>query len=309
MKVILSIDGGGIRGILPATLLAELEIVLRKDIASMFDLIVGTSTGSLIAALLTKESANFEPEYTGETVLRIYENDAKNIFTKEKSLLSMFGLLDNKYSSKGIKSIADKYLGSAKLGESLTPVMITAYDIENREAVIFKSWKDDHKEIPVSDCVMASTAAPTYFEPVMARSGDKETYLIDGGVFANNPSLVALAEARDLWPHEKDFAIVSLGTGYITESIKGKDAAKWGVAEWARPILSILFDGQTHTADYIASKLCADYYRADGTLDFAKESMDDASQENIFDLCSDGVSYSMMHIDCIIDLLKRAGKV
>lgn len=282
MKRILCIDGGGIRGIIPARILSEIEKETGKDVSSMFDLVVGTSTGAIAAALLTADNGVGEPLFTAGSVTAIYRHRGSDIFKRNfvDKLKSGFGLLDQKYPTKPLEDLLKQCLGNSTLGRRLTKTMVTAYDIENREAILLKSWRDEHKDLRMVDCVLASSAAPTYFEPKKLTIGETTSYFVDGGVFANNPVLCAIAEAKVLWPKEKQFSVLSIGTGWLERPIKGESAKDWGGAEWIRPLLDILFDGQTHTADYIADTLVTNYLRVDGSMYHTIDSALDAADKN-----------------------------
>jgi patatin-like phospholipase/acyl hydrolase len=123
----------------------------------------------------------------------------------------------------------------------------------------------------------ATAAAPTYFEPVAV--GDAA--LIDGGVFAGNPAMCAYAEAVRLWPAEP-ITVVSLGTGSQTRPIPLAQARGWGVLEWARPIIDVVFDGSSDAVDYQLEHVLGErYVRLQTRLDIANDDMDDASPVNI----------------------------
>lgn len=285
MKKILSLDGGGIRGILAASVLEDIEYATGCDVASQFDLIVGTSTGSMLACGATVDIGNNgEPDYTSANLFDMYGDLGESIFhrTKTRKLQSMFGISDEKYSNAGLVSVLNKLFGSYKLSDALTNVMVTSYDTNSREAVLFKSWDNRYKDIRMVDCVLASTAAPTYFEPHRYKFAEKEMCLIDGGVYANNPVLCAIAEARNLWPDE-EIKVLSIGTGYVQQPITYNQAKDFGVFGWARPLLDIVFDGQTHTASYVSEKLSDTFMRIDFDLALhnCSEAMDDVSPDNI----------------------------
>lgn len=312
MKRILCIDGGGIRGIIPARILAEIEKETGKDISSMFDLIVGTSTGAIAASLLCADNGVGEPKYTAGSVTALYRNKGTDIFKHSftDKLKSGFGLLDQKYSSKPITSVLEQFLGNTTLKQTLTKTMVTTYDIENREAVLLKSWRDEHKDLRLVDCVLASAAAPTYFEPAKLTINKEESYFIDGGVFANNPVLCAIAEAKLLFPKEKNFSVLSLGTGWLENPINGESAKDWGAAEWLNPLLGVLFDGQTHTADYIAGKLVNNYLRVDGSMYLSIDPrLDAADPRNITQLEMFARDLYQERKDEILNFLTKQGEL
>src|SRR4051794_3255334 len=184
MKV-LAIDGGGIRGLIPALVLAEIEHRTGRAIATMVDLIAGTSTGAIIGCALARPNA-----MPAARIADAYERDGPRIFDRSlvKVVTSVGGLADERYDAKGLVESLRHHLGDTRLADASTGVVVTAYDLEARRALLFRSGGDD---VSMLEAAHASSAAPTYFEPV--RLGDRT--LVDGGVFAINPAALAYAEA------------------------------------------------------------------------------------------------------------------
>jgi uncharacterized protein len=168
---ILSIDGGGIRGIIPALVLAEIEERTGRRVAELFDLIAGTSTGGILAAALTRPADDGEgrpggPRYAARDLIGLYEAEGPEIFDRTllKRIHSVDGLLDERYDSKGLDSALDAYLGRVKLSEAVTDVLITAYEIEHRFAFFFRSSRartDPSYDFTLADATRATAAAPT----------------------------------------------------------------------------------------------------------------------------------------------------
>lgn len=287
MKKILSIDGGGIRGIIPALVLAQIEENTGKSTAETFDLIAGTSTGGILALGLSKDDGGGKAQYSARDLVKIYEDRGKDIFSRSfwKGLSSVSGLADELYSADGIERVLDEYFAEEPLGASLTKTLISSYDIEGRKPFFFKSWRDEYLSIPMKIAARATSAAPTYFEPVKVTVGAETKVLVDGGVFINSPSVSAYAEARTIFPGETDFFVLSLGTGELTRSIPYADAKDWGKAGWLLPILSCMFDGVADAADYQMKALLADnYVRMQVELRYASDDMDNVSNGNIRNL-------------------------
>ena len=291
---VMSIDGGGIRGIIPAMVLAEIEKRTGKRISELFHLIAGTSTGGILALGLAKAGADGKPEYTAEKGIELYEKRGERIFWRPfwRRIPLVSGLLEEKYPSHGIEEVLGQYFGEARLKDALTDVLVTSYDIERSKPYFFKSTKA--KEEAVRDCPMrwaarATSAAPTYFEPAKLQIEGSSDYraLIDGGVFANNPAMCALVEARSTHPDADSFLLVSLGTGELTRRLPYDEAKGWGLAGWAQPVLSVVFDGVSDAVDYQLGKLLPAtdgnrrYYRLQVKLDESNDAMDDASAGNI----------------------------
>ena len=175
---VLSIDGGGIKGIIPATVLAYIEERTGRPIASLFDLIAGTSTGGIIALGLTKPGADGAPAYTARDGVELYVRDGPKIFSRPwYRRLPLFQLFEERYPSGPIDEVFDRRFGNARLSESLTEVIITAYEIERRTPFFFKSRHavDPSKrgyDFLMKDAARATAAAPTYFEPAKVKATD-----------------------------------------------------------------------------------------------------------------------------------------
>lgn len=195
-------------------------------------------------------------------------------------------------------------------------MLITAYDIHQREAVFMTNCDMENAKFRFWEAARGSSAAPTYFEPALVENlakpaGDEQRNipLIDGGVFANDPVLAAYVEARKLWQAASDsFVVLSLGTGRQNRKIPYQQAKDWGAFGWINPqngtpLISVLMQGQASTAAYQANKLLNPkgaklnaegstdmsfakpetlaYFRIDGKLQGANDDLDDASATNI----------------------------
>jgi patatin-like phospholipase/acyl hydrolase len=296
MRKVLSIDGGGIRGIIPAMVLAEIERRTGRLTSEVFDLVAGTSTGGILALGLTKPGQGGKAEYSAESLIELYETEGGRIFDRTvwHRLHSVGGLAEEKYSSKGIEEVAHRYFEDVRLAEALTEVLVTAYEIERRGPWFFKRRhaRDQRREgdnFLMREVARATSAAPTYFEPLPLEWGPHgRRAFIDGGVHSNNPAMCAYVEARKIYPEENDFLVVSLGTGEPTREMPYKEVKGWGLALWARPILNVVFDGVSDTIDYQLREILSteegeapSYYRFQTALDIGKDDMDDASATNI----------------------------
>lgn len=283
MKFVLSIDGGGIRGVIPAIVLAELEKRLNKPVATMFDLICGTSTGGILALGLVKDNGAGEPQYTANDLAKIYQDKGRDIFQRSfwQGMSSVGSLMDEKYSAKGLESVLKDYFENEPLGAALKNVMVTTYDIQNREPMFLKSWHPKHKSLEMRLAGRATSAAPTYFEPALTPVAGSVKALIDGGVFINNPAVSAYVEALRLFPGEEVF-VLSLGTGELVRPIAFNEAKDWGKAGWMLPVLDCMFDGVSDAANYQLNLLLdSNYMRLQTDLSLASDDMDNASAGNI----------------------------
>lgn len=292
---VLSIDGGGIRGIIPAVVLAEIEKRAGQPSAQLFDLIAGTSTGGILAVGLAIPKNAFTPPYAASQLVDMYAEQGKRIFSR--SLLHRLAACGNlrreKYTGAGIEQVLFEYFGDSRLRDATTELLITSYEVERSFPFFFRSAiareRSDY-DFPARDVARATSAAPTYFPPMKLTAGAMEGHytLIDGGVFANNPAACALVEAHTTHPDADDFLVVSLGTGELNISLPYQQTKDWGVVRWAVPVLDVVFDGVSRTVDYQLRQLLPDgagherrYYRFQTTLDGQDHHMDNASAGSI----------------------------
>ncbi len=202
---ILSIDGGGLRGIYAAHILHRIEEEFSVSWKDDFSLIAGTSTGAIIAAGLACG-------LSAKNICDFYKDHGKHIFTKRP--LFRLGLTASRYKKSYLKKILFDVFDDRKLGDIDTPLLIPATDIGNGCVHVLKSKYDGSfcrdPNVFVADAVLASCSAPTYFDPHII-----DTYMLaDGGLWANNPSLVAAIEAKKrLGATLDEIQIFSLGTG------------------------------------------------------------------------------------------------
>ena len=314
---ILSIDGGGIKGILPGVVLDCLEIKLQqksgnKDLrlSDIFDFFAGTSTGGILSIALLIPDENGRPKFTAMDALNIYLDRGDEIFDVNlgRRLRSLGGTTDEKYSAKELeKALADKF-GDLWFSELLKPCIISAYDIQHGTPFFFKQHRASKNifNFKVRDIARATSAAPTYFEPARIRNELGSPYpLIDGGVFVNNPALAAYSEVRTMSfgdiinPGVEQMMIVSLGCGMRPKTYEYEKAKDWGAIGWVKPIIEIMMSGNAQTVDYhlqrmyetIQERADRDYYRLNPEIKTADPAMDNASPENMQRLKEDALNY------------------
>lgn len=331
---ILSIDGGGIRGILPGQILVELEHLLQTKtqdptarIADYFDLFAGTSTGGILACLYLcpEDPQSKRPRFTAKQAVDIYLQRGDDIFDVSiwKSLQSGGGILDEKYEAKELERALRDFLSNVRLSQLLKPCLVTSYNIEQRYPHFFTQHdarKRPSYDFYVRDVARATSAAPTFFEVSRVRSMTGTSYaLIDGGLFANNPALCAYAEARTLrfrdrgsHPTLKDMVILSLGTGEIKRPYPYEKAKGWGLVEWVRPVIDILMTANSDTVNYELQQMfdavgsSKQYLRIVPTLGSATPDMDNASPKNLAALADAGRRSASEHrseLEALADLL------
>lgn len=302
MKTVLSIPGGGIRGLIPALVLAEIEKRCGRPIAHCFDLIAGTSTGGILAMGLALTDERGQPKYTASELVKIYETRGKEIFPRSawNHIRSGGGMIDQTYSHAGLEAVLEEYFHEAPLSKAGTSVLITSYDITGRQPFFFKSWCSEHGAVLMKKAGRATSAAPTYFEPLETSVAGTARTLIDGGVFINSPSVSAYAEARKLFPEEDRIVVVSLGTGELIRPIDADEAKGWGKVGWLAPLLSCMFDGAADAVDYqMKIFIGKDYIPLQIRLEKASDDMDNVTDENIENLKKEAMSLIRSHHDKI----------
>ena len=283
---VLSIDGGGIRGIIPTLVLAELERRTEQPTAQGFDLIVGTSTGGILALGLTRPAVDGggKAAHTARDLTQLYEREGTTIFSPRfKALRSLWGLFRPKYSPRGLETVLKKYFDDTRLNEALTPVEIPAYEIEERRHFFFRSAVHTFR---MRDVARAATAAPAYFAPVTLPieprfNAKGYVALIDGGVFANNPAPYALASAALVRPGSQDVLMVSLGSGAVPRAMPYDEAWSWGLLGWAAPLISMIFSDHGVEEAFHHVLPPGRYVRFQTGPGGFRRDLDDASPENV----------------------------
>jgi uncharacterized protein len=307
---ILSIDGGGIRGIITAQILAFIEEKLENHnknthLSDYFDMIAGTSSGGIIAAMLTTPDHTGRPKFKAKDIVEFFTKEGGHIFDISlwKKLSSMGGLTDEKYSAVYLDKTLDHYFGSTMLSQSTTSLLITAYDIRNRAARFFATTdtRMEGRNFLIKDICRAAMATPSYFEPAKIKSANDTPYaFIDGGLFANNPGLTAYAEARTLDfakftginekpanPSANEMFFVSIGNGISHNPYFYEQAKDWGSLQWIKPIIDMVMSANIETVDFTLKQLfrtCInpeDYVRICPILSGVNPAIDDASEKNI----------------------------
>ncbi|MDX2245764.1 MAG: patatin-like phospholipase family protein [Bacteroidia bacterium] len=344
---ILSLDGGGIRGIIPCKVLEYIEARLydetRQDgpgIAELFDLIAGTSTGGLLACGLNIKNENGRPKYRAAELMDLYRGEIAGKIFSTSWLGSVSNIFRSKFPAENIEEVLKSYFGKSRLSDTISDLLITSYNTDAKRPFYFKS--SDYRKNPevenflLWEIARATSAAPTFFPPKKIEYGGilpilnkdfnlvqrkiNHLSLVDGGVFANNPSLLAYIEARETlrergWKlashsdaerpvtersrgmfaevegvnEELPILMLSIGTGQTGQPYMYDDVKDWGLVEWVKPLIDILMQGVSETVDYQMNHLLppyADkkktprYIRLDITLDPGHDEMDNPEDEN-----------------------------
>lgn len=308
---VLSIDGGGIRGIIPARILSALEEASGRPTADLFDIIVGTSIGGIAAMALALPGEDGQPA-PAEDIGAFYERHGKIIFPQSalsfprsredlRELIARVGMQaamfgsnpdvgNARYSAAPLEQALEEQFGDARLSDAIRDVIVTSYDVNRGGPKLFRSREarsepsEDHL---MRDVARATSAAPTVFPPFRLVSPDGSDHiLIDGGVFANNPSMIGYAEAMELagWRgiRVRTIRLVSLGTGIPKAGMTTYE--EFTGHSWLR-LAEDMFEaanrGQSCLHDELLKNLLGDHYhRFEPTLP-TEIAMDDASEASM----------------------------
>lgn len=298
----------------------------------MFDFMAGTSTGGILTLSYLTPNEDNRPKLKAKEAVGLYLDRGDEIFDVSfwQKVKSGGGITDEKYDASELEEALEDTFQDTKLSELLKPCIISSYDIRNGKPHFFKQHRSSNEifNFKVKDVARATSAAPTYFETARIKNDIGTPFpLIDGGVFVNNPALVAYSEVRtmefpdlDHLPTAKDMMIVSIGTGSVSKKYEYKKAKDWGAIGWIKPIIEIMMAGNSQTVHYHLTQIYdtldpddkADYHRLEPKILTADSEMDNASVENLTKLKEDGLSYVSNRVvdeelDDIVEKLLRYG--
>ena len=295
---ILSLDGGGLRGIIPVLVLKEIERRTGKRIIDLFDMLAGTSTGGLITCGITVSDNGKDPKYTLSDIEKVYTEHGKDIFPKKnffnRVISSVTSLKNPKYSANGLQTVLTDLLGQKRMSDCAKPIFVTSYDLFNNEALLFKyrhAIRYPENNALLVDICRATSAAPTYLPAYDFVYQNKKRICVDGGLYMNNPAMGALIEvvkyhqeAPYNLPELKlnDISILSLGTGHYSSEIARKKVEGWGLLDWATNITDVMMQAINQTTTYQAEELTtkAHFLRINPNIENSKFSdMADSSEE------------------------------
>jgi Ca2+-binding EF-hand superfamily protein len=300
-KLLLCCDGGGVRGLISATFLNCLEKELGCKLCDIFDLVAGTSTGSVIAGGIAGMG------FSTHNVRKFYELDTLNRVMPKSITDRMLGVVQGEsiYKLDGKVDVLEEYFGDKKVGDCLTDICIPVYNITKR--TIETITKRKHKDVFLKDAVNASSCAPVYYPPW--KIGDD--WYIDGGVVANDPTMCALGEAISLWGEDTPIRILSIGTGLLYKKIDGEKAyqKKWGAIQWFNDgdFVNILLDSSA--ANLQAQDILGENYcRINDSLEpyHITEEIDDDSNTNFSNLIYMGEKLWELHKERVLEFFLGA---
>jgi patatin-like phospholipase/acyl hydrolase len=289
---ILSIDGGGVKGIVSARILQEIEKRTKKHTTQLFSAAIGTSTGGLLVLGLALPNADGSPKNSAKDMVSVYKNYSKKIFKKTflKNILSGYGLWGAKYDRENLDAILKAIFQDAKISETLIPVYAPIYLINenNIQAINTISAKENKKnDFYLRDVAGATTSAPTYFAPKkLDNILDNVHYLAaDGGLYVNDPEITSILIDIDISPKldVENMLIISIGTAQVDSKSK-EIVSNNGILGWlkGKNLISNMIDAETNLESKISKALFKNHrYRMEVILNGDLSEMDNANDENL----------------------------
>ena len=291
-KLVLSLDGGGVRGLATVIFLKELEKASGKKIVDLFDFFIGTSVGGLNAMHLAVneiEVSELESFWSQDNLAMSMQSSfwTKNFFLKTKPI----------YNNKSKTELLEKYFGNKLISESKKPIAVLAYDVENRKPRVLTSYTD--QAIKATSAINATSAAPLYYPTVKIEDG---SWLIDGSVVSNNPCLIGYNEARKYFKTD-NIKVFSVGTGRHLNNLDGEDSSKWGPFGWlTNDILGILLE--SHADHEILNDLIGkNYLRINSIAENINWNLDDYTEDSLRNIRNMGLDWWNLNNKKVIDFL------
>lgn len=255
---------GGIRGLLSARLLEYIMNEVGQSIQDTFHLFAGNSTGALIGLTQVRPDP-----HSVAALPNLYRDFGPKIFYRSRGwrLRTANGISGPKYPADGLQACTREVAGECWLTDCSMDFLAPAYDLGAGKPYWFRSWADDPADdFALAEVGQASAAAPTFFPAAEIKARDGSTrYFADGGLFANNPSLQAIEEARRLYPKAEEILLVSIGTGELDSNLPAEKVPGWGLLNWLSPLIGILQSvNEAHMLEHVKEVMQGHpYYRFD----------------------------------------------
>jgi patatin-like phospholipase/acyl hydrolase len=314
---VLSIDGGGVRGIIPARILQEIEKRTGKYISELFDIVSGTSTGGLLALGIVKANKLGKPEFSAQAMLDLYMQSSKKIFTKPsviRKIKTGFGLWGSKYDRSVYDKILSEVFTNSLLSETICPVFIPIYSLENFKPFISGTYFAANNKVNdfyLSDIAAATSAAPTYFDPRPFRSPNGgHTYQgVDGGIYANNPELIGVTGVYLMHPNFEvgNIILLSLGTGDVIKT--NENNGNNGDIGWLKDkdIIGDMIDAESALAETAITAMLkkSNHFRFQLNIPNKVSAMDNSSSTNLKKLLKIAENFILENSNSIDDLCRK----
>jgi len=310
---ILSIDGGGARAIIPATILEYIEGKLQElaknpkvRLSDFLDFVAGTAAGAITSTMIITPDSTGKAVYSMKNIVsNLYEFG--EVYYQKKDWRTLWGYRGSKYPQEAVSAKHLKFFNHWKMKDLLLPTAIPGYDILNRKPVIFtnKDGSDIHEDLLAKDVVQGSGASPAWINPMEFRDGVNKSIIVNGNVIANNPAMIAYIEAgktpqiidkfKRITP-DNTF-LISLGTGKFQNSgYSLANVKRWNSGKWFNLVTSMSIESSTIIAEYKIRNLynsynADNYIRINPIIRLGNSNIMDTSLENVNHLLQDAKNY------------------
>jgi len=273
--IVLSLDGGGVRGLFQARILQRISQDFDVCLCSIFDMVVGTSIGGVIALTIAQANKRSVSKYINNFFdARLMQRIANKSLLDDLLDVFKFSPL---YDGKGKAEVFDEQFYPCSIGELGLPCIVTAYDVKKCKPKLFCSWRDQDNSIGTSTLADLATSPPVYFPPI--KIGD--TYFMDGGVAVNNPASVANNVGGDFFPLQ-EIKILSIGTGIYKEKWNEENLQNWGGLNWLyHGVLDLLMEAPGQAVNTVLEEKLRERFLRIDSDDIADIRLDDSSDESI----------------------------
>ena len=327
MYRILTLDGGGVKGLISATILKKMQEAMGGvPLTKMFDFVIGTSTGGIIALAIGMPDKDRNPKFEAEDMVNLYLEKADDIFHRNPLEKIKQGIFSSKYNRDNIDEILKEYFGNVELKDTLIPVGVTTYSIKDQAPKTWTTFKAQQLDVKMKctpenarlkDIAGATSAAPTFFDPkIFYDSCGRLREEVDGGIHANNPQVAAIASLK---MQIKEFGlsnmmVISIGTGDVTDK-KPIGSDNGGAIEWLTSgtnLIEMMMDGASDLNSEATEALFDNYFRLQAPITQSMSKMDNASQDNLQNLVRATEKYlahNQGYFDHMISALKNATNV
>ena len=303
---VLSIDGGGIKGLLVLELLALMEQKTGMHTTELFDMVGGTSAGALIATLITiRDPETGKPKFTARELKNSLMAHYPNFFVKKWG--SCYGIMKEKYKVTPARKILEKLAGDALFGDAIIPTFVTAFNVSGaskyHKLSILGSYAHNDKGKTVVDAALSSMSAPVFFKPHQSLDGN---IYLDGGLIANNPSLMAYCQAKEYFQHSSRMVLLSMGAGSFNDHALSRKLYHTGLIDIGPGLPDMFLQGQQSiTQDVLHYMPDVSDFRIDPVLEGKKIELDDTSQKAMDHLSVTALRWWGDNPDKVDEILKR----
>ncbi|MFV9877980.1 MAG: patatin-like phospholipase family protein [Anaplasma ovis] len=301
-RYVLSVDGGGIRGIIAAKVLCEVEKRLGKPAGEIFDLFVGSSVGAIIAVALALKDGQGRVEYTASDLLGFFLKFGPQIFAFSLVRQVLSVVAGTRFSPTHLENTLSSFFSNLKMCNVAANVMVPSYDLHTGHTFMMRNWEPKFQDLKLVDVLLAASAAPTIFPPRNVVIQNTKCSMIDSGLIANNPSICGYAASSVLYPGEEVY-FLSVGSG---ERSKPVSCIRDSLTFWALNAANVFLDAGMDAVDYQMTRMIGNYRytRITGFLNRASHNFTDASHKNMQALQSDAddiIAQNSERIDRFVD--------